>query len=328
MTRASAPPRRILVVLGQGSDHAALDAALPFAEHHAASLEIFSCIQPPHDLNLLASLAGRTPEALMDELCTSRRDEIARLLAEKRPEGSFAIHLRTGKPFLEVIRFVLAHGVDLVIKTAEPLGSVKRFLFGSTDQHLLRKCPCPVWLVAPDADPVPRTVLAAVDLDEDGAAEPDTLAALNRRIIETARHVAAPGNADIFALHGWDIAGDGLVWAFSATRDAEAASEQYTRQIREKRKRSMDLLLKEVADAGSGADTPAVIARVVRGLPERIIRDQIELLGADLVVMGTIARTGLGGVIIGNTAENIINSLECPVLAVKPEGFVSPIAPE
>jgi nucleotide-binding universal stress UspA family protein len=41
--------------------------------------------------------------------------------------------------------------------------------------------------------------------------------------------------------------------------------------------------------------------------------------------MGTVARTGLSGVFIGNTAENIINSLECPVLAVKPEGFVSPL---
>ncbi len=41
--------------------------------------------------------------------------------------------------------------------------------------------------------------------------------------------------------------------------------------------------------------------------------------------MGTVARTGLSGVFIDNTAENIINTLECPVLAVNPYGFMSPL---
>jgi nucleotide-binding universal stress UspA family protein len=64
----------------------------------------------------------------------------------------------------------------------------------------------------------------------------------------------------------------------------------------------------------------------VRGPPEQVIQDQCRQLGTDVLVMGTTARTGLSGVIIGNTAENIINSLECPVVAVKPEGFISPIS--
>lgn len=41
--------------------------------------------------------------------------------------------------------------------------------------------------------------------------------------------------------------------------------------------------------------------------------------------METVARTGLSGVFIGNTAGNIINTLERPVLAVKPDGFISPL---
>ncbi|WP_254699947.1 MULTISPECIES: hypothetical protein [unclassified Roseovarius] len=41
--------------------------------------------------------------------------------------------------------------------------------------------------------------------------------------------------------------------------------------------------------------------------------------------MGPVARTGLSGVFIGNTAENSINTLECPDLAVKPDGFISPL---
>nr|WP_302848593.1 universal stress protein [Roseovarius sp. EC-SD190] len=60
-------------------------------------------------------------------------------------------------------------------------------------------------------------------------------------------------------------------------------------------------------------------------MPETVIQEQSRALGADVVVMGPVARTGLSGVFIGNTAENSINTLECPDLAVKPDGFISPL---
>lgn len=48
----------------------------------------------------------------------------------------------------------------------------------------------------------------------------------------------------------------------------------------------------------------------------------------DILVMGTLARTGIAGFVIGNTAENIVQSIECSLVALKPEGFVSPIKNE
>ena len=41
--------------------------------------------------------------------------------------------------------------------------------------------------------------------------------------------------------------------------------------------------------------------------------------------MGTVARTGIPGLLIGNTAETILQRVDCSVLAVKPDGFVSPV---
>ena len=49
---------------------------------------------------------------------------------------------------------------------------------------------------------------------------------------------------------------------------------------------------------------------------------------ADLIVMGTVARTGISGFFMGNTAETILNRLDCSVLAVKPQGFETPVALE
>ena len=48
-------------------------------------------------------------------------------------------------------------------------------------------------------------------------------------------------------------------------------------------------------------------------------------LGVELVVMGTVGRAGIPGFLIGNTAEAIIDQINCSVLAVKPAGFISPV---
>lgn len=51
----------------------------------------------------------------------------------------------------------------------------------------------------------------------------------------------------------------------------------------------------------------------------------MEAFTPDILVMGTIARTGIPGFMIGNTAEDILNSVDCSVLTVKPPNYVSPL---
>jgi nucleotide-binding universal stress UspA family protein len=48
-------------------------------------------------------------------------------------------------------------------------------------------------------------------------------------------------------------------------------------------------------------------------------------VGAELIVVGTVGRTGIAGLLIGNTAESIFSQVKCPVLAIKPEGFETPV---
>ncbi len=45
----------------------------------------------------------------------------------------------------------------------------------------------------------------------------------------------------------------------------------------------------------------------------------------DLIVMGTVARSGAAGFVMGNTAERILDQIQCSVLALKPDDFVCPI---
>ena len=67
---------------------------------------------------------------------------------------------------------------------------------------------------------------------------------------------------------------------------------------------------------------------LLEGKPSALIVDLARKKQVDLVVMGTVARTGLAGLLIGNTAEKVLNHLDCSVLAVKPDGFKTPVEVE
>ncbi len=323
MTLDVGRPTRILAAIDTGDDRIALGTAMALAERHGAALEVIACVEPPRDLAIVARLAGREPGALIAEAVERTREEVRAKLSDAAPDLPIEPQVAVGKAYLEIVRHVAKTGCDFVVKTAEPLSGMHRFLFASTDQHLLRKCPCPVWLQTPAAPIRPGRVLAAVDLDVRDAAEPETLTSLNARVIAAARCVAAAPDAEVVVLHAWEAIGEGMVWAFSGDRDARMSADRYVNEIRDAREHAMSLLLAKVREDGGRG--PRLVPRLARGAPEVVIEEQSRELGADLVVMGTVARTGLSGVFIGNTAENIINNLACPVLAVKPDGFVSPL---
>jgi nucleotide-binding universal stress UspA family protein len=67
---------------------------------------------------------------------------------------------------------------------------------------------------------------------------------------------------------------------------------------------------------------------LIKGLARKEVPALSRQLEADLIVMGTVARTGIPGFIMGNTAEAILNQIDCSVLAVKPPGFVTPVTLE
>ena len=67
---------------------------------------------------------------------------------------------------------------------------------------------------------------------------------------------------------------------------------------------------------------------LIEGDPRSKIPALAKKINADLVIMGTVARTGIPGLFMGNTAETVLNKLDCSVLAIKPHGFVTPVTLE
>lgn len=322
------PIRKLLAVCaGAETDDRLLAAAAVLADRTGAHLVLFSVVETPPDARELARAANIDLSIAMDRMVVERRAAVLESAGRVLGDGPATVEIQVGKAFIEIIRHVIEGGFDFVLKTAEPLRGARRFVFASTDQHLLRKCPCPVWLRQPDAPPRVGKVLAAVDVDLEDAAEPETLASLNAAVMQTAARLVPGKDAEIDVLHAWDAPGEGLVRLWSNAPDAGAAAEAYVATIHAGRAEEMQRLIGQVADSleAAGGGRPAYRTVLARGAARAVIAAQCGARRADVLVIGTVARTGLHGVIIGNTAEDILNSIDCSVVAVKPPGFETPL---
>ena len=137
----------ILCVVGTGkADKHSLERAVTLAENNQASLTVVDVVD-----RVTAGIGmpegGPISADLQAALVSTHEQELETLVDPYRARVAIQAKVLTGLPFLEIIREVLRNGHDLVIKTPENRDWLDR-LFGSEDMHLLRKCPCPVWLIS------------------------------------------------------------------------------------------------------------------------------------------------------------------------------------
>jgi nucleotide-binding universal stress UspA family protein len=303
---------------------AAVARAVSLAENNQARLTVCHVADQPR----LGPFAGSF--AIDDLLARLREHATAQLQALLKQAGAdteVAIDIRFGIPFIEIVRHVLRNGHDLVIK-AVGKGGAHSFLFGGMDQHLLRKCPCPVWIMVGDTSANYRQILAAVDFDPWGEDDAESQAedSLNRQILGLAASLAASDFAQLHLVHAWQSITDNVIRVFSSDMPVDEAAANRARERREHQFR-LEMLENKIKEqlGGEAYRYLSPRFRLREGNPRDVIPELATELDADLVVMGTVGRTGIPGLLIGNTAEVILNNLECSVLAVKPEGFITPV---
>ena len=104
----------------------------------------------------------------------------------------------------------------------------------------------------------------------------------------------------------------------------------YVELARRQQSANLDKFMCEVAgNMGRGTmDNLKPRTHLVKGWARKVIPDLAKRIEADLIVMGSVARTGVPGFIVGNTAEIILHQIDCSVLAIKPPGFATPVTVE
>lgn len=294
--------------------------AVDLAERNRAQLTVILVMEriPPY-------LTRLTPHMFRQVRIKEQEKALDRLSESVAGRVEIEAKIVEGTPFLEVIRDVLRNGRDLVVKSAGGDGSMTGWLFGTTDMHLLRKCPCPIWLIkSPEPTPV-RRILAAVDFNNLEPPDQDTAEPLNRMILELAGSRAFLGCSEFHVVHAWEAIGEYLMRS-----GPKEEVKSYVSEVRLKHRHWLDRLLRK-ARKWIGPETYDAVkpkTHVPNGMPGKIIPTLARKLKIDLIVIGTVARTGIPGLIIGNTAETVLSKIDCSVLAVKPPNFITPVTLE
>lgn len=203
--------------------------------------------------------------------------------------------------WIALVREVLREPADLVITGKRATSQHDGRPVGSVAQKLLRNCPCPVWVVKPGSVSPPRLLLAASDLSRVGEI-----------VLDVAARLASEAAAELHVVHALQL-------PFAVQMEGEDGVERWLVGARAEATTALQARLEA---AGRRKDEIHV------GLtsPTRAVVECVERLAPDLVVMGTVSRGGIAGMLVGNTAERLLGRLDCSILAVKPADFVCPVS--
>ncbi len=294
--------KNVLVVLDPDQEQQpALDKVLTLAKMADFNITLLSCEYTQYLVEGYYFDAIDLPR-LREELLAERKAILEKQASVLRDNG-LSVEVKTvwGHPAYEVaIREARQMQADLVIAHVRQHSAISRILLAHNDWQLVRCCPVPLLLVKEDAwqhDPV---VLAAVD-PKHARHKPS---GLDHRVLAITEDLAKLTQGTPWAVHAYShltIPQDLLV-------EERADHEQAFKAL------MADFSIDEAHQVLS------------EEAAEFAIQATQKEIGADIVVMGGVSRSLLSDVFIGNTTERVLDFLECDVLIVKPEDFVSPVS--
>jgi len=302
---------KILVVIDPTEDNQkALSRAIELAERHPAKITVFLTIYDfSYEMTTMLSPDERT--SMRNAVIQDRKDWLVDLITESQI-ASDNIDTKVvwhNRPYESIIRTVIEGEYDVVVKGTHEHDVLKSVIFTPTDWHLLRKCPCSVLLVKEHAWPENGKVLAAVN----AGTEDEDHARLNNTIIEHAHSISRLLRSETHLVNAYPPTPMNI-----AVEIPEFDPNEYNSTMKKHHKKTLEQLATE-------NDIDVSMTHLFEGMPEDVIPRVAKDLDAELVVIGTVGRSGLSAALIGNTAEHVIDNLNCDLLALKPPGFESPV---
>lgn len=314
--------KNILVVASDDSRFSLLaERAVDLARRNDGRLTLIGIVDSERAQRRVATDEGATFD-VGDLLVDAKREELEEAASKLAVSDASAgnpvpveIVVGRGRDFVEVIRRVVEAGHDLVMVGSAPESRFSSLAGSSLAMHLLRKCPVPVWVDAANASASPDVAVAVGPFNE-GIAE----GALDVALLEIATSLAARRGGTLHVIHAWRLDGESLLrrgrMGLPAEKVDAMVSEEY--QI-------ANMGLKRLLEFSPDPDVPMEV-HMEKGEAGDVIRGVLEAHEPGVVVMGTLARAGIKGVFMGNTAEQVLGTIEGSVLAVKPQGFETPVA--
>ena len=313
MANADKGFRNILIATDFSSfSNAALNQAVWLGHQCGARLVLARVIddirQAVHALSYKAKLDLLSGEGeLVQKEIRLKSDQQLRQQIESLSVRDLEIRSETllGKAFVEITHAVQQEGYDLVMTGTRGVSAWKQFFVGSTARRLIRKCPSAVWIVKAEHADAPKVILAPSDFSD-----------VSRKAALQGLWLAEKASAEFHLLHvidSKDVHEDLLEHRLPGQSLRDEITQEATRRLSAFRE-------------SLGRTTVNTVSHLTWGHPWQEIARIAGTHNADLITMGTVGRSGVTGVLLGNTAERILDTCDCSILTVKPDDYVSPIA--
>lgn len=298
----------LAVVEPERENQPAISRAIELAEKTGASITALMTIYD-FSYEMTTMLSGEEREAMRQAVVNERTAWLKDQLAEYGQPIEAAVEWNN-RPYEAIIKYALASKADIVVKATRSHDDLRSVIFTPTDWHLVRKCPAPVLLVKEHDWPQDGKIVAAVNV----GTEDQEHAQLNGRLTTIALDYAKLLSGHVHLANCYP--GTPLNIAIEVP---EFDPESYNDSVKNHH-------LEEMEKHSNQYSIPLDNCHVKEGLPEKVIPQVAKELDAELVIIGTVGRVGISAALIGNTAEHVIDELNCDVLAIKPEGFESPVS--
>ncbi len=303
----------LLVHANPGTDQdPALVLAARLAKRDGAALTLLDVVP---DLSWPWQYLTGGWEQTIEDLSGRKRERLEAKAAMLVANGIDAKAILTdGRLSVALVSQVIEGQHDLLIKTAEASGANRSGFVGSTDSRLLSKCPCPL-LILRDGDQVGfRHVAVALDVLDPAELQ----LALDRQVLQAAQAIGEGELQLVYALPRLEE----VVRVDLADVDLVSPAQLATWQT------ELERLAKEkLRVASEMLGSAPYQCLVIPGEPAEAIPEFVKAHDIDLLVMGSLGRSGLDGLLIGNTAEQVLRQLTCSVLTLKPSTIASPLGP-
>jgi nucleotide-binding universal stress UspA family protein len=255
-------------------------------------------------------LAHELKKALSSDEASLKKEWDARLrkFVEESEVGTEQVRseVRIGHALTQILEACKAHSADLLVMGAKGSRNDPHRI-GAIAAKCIRKSPVDVLVVRQDAQGPFKHLVACVDFSQNSA-----------KAVQCALHLAAQDQADVDCLHVFQSA---LALAMDYGGYAPPIPLGVDEQAMNLWKEELDKFLEPLTRSKGNVKTRALVKERVN-IREAILEHVTET-HADMVVLGTRGKTGLRELLIGTTAEKIVQHAPCSILAVKPDGLVT-----
>jgi nucleotide-binding universal stress UspA family protein len=298
-------PKKILVAVSSwrtddgklelcAHDRRAAAQALWLAERVEASVELV------HVVDFLDQRLTNEADALF-ELVSEQLNPELEALAGTAPAVPTTWSFQRGLPWVELLRRARESEADLlVLSPKRQLALGEAILFGHTTWRLIRHAACAVWVVHPEGPEGIRKVMALVDRTK-----------VSQRVVDATALLALASESEQHLLTCLDFPED---ISLHQLPEAERAIAAYHIEQRKAAERYL-------APLAAGGDWHIHLREdwVVRAAPK-----VIAMHGIDTVVVAAVSQPRLAGMLLGTTAEKLVERVPASCWIVRPEGLSWP----